>query len=493
MAPVRPLSASRVTTVRRALAWSTLNNVAIRIGSLAVGVLLARLLAPAEFGVYAVALTTQAIVMALADLGMSADIIRHGERGRAATVTTISMITSVLLAAGMCLAAGPVSALMDSPQATPVVQVMSLTLVLSGLSVVPFAVMQRDLRQSAQMALDGTSLVVSTVVTVVLVMLGLGAMALAISRVVAQGLVTVLQFRLTGSRPRFGFDRTVATGLLRFGVPLAAANVLSWVVMNAGHLIVGAAAGALLLGLYTMAFNISTWPMSALGMAIRAVALPAFAAAPDARRRADGFVSAAAVTWAVALLVGILLSGLAHVVVPLLYGEPWAAAALALAGLAIFGTFRVLFDLMATFLVAVGASRAVLVVQISWLVTLLPTVAIAVRRWGLSGAGWANAAVCALVILPLYALLLRRHGVPLTVLSRRLLVPALAAPPAVLAGVFLLRSVHHPIPQLLLGGTVITVVYLAPLAWWLRHRLAELQKTGADPVPVPVPVAAVAA
>lgn len=464
--------------VRRALAWSTLNSIALRIGSLGVGVLLARLLAPEEFGVFAVALTVQTIVMSLADLGMSADIIRHGVQGRAGTVTTISLLTSIGLAGAMSLAAGPVSTAMGSPQAAPVVQVMSLTLVLSGLSVVPYAVMQREFRQRAQLGLDGASLVLSTTVTVGLVLLGFGAMSLAVSRVVAQSMVTVLQFVLTRSRPVFGFDPAVARSLLRFGVPLAGANVLSWVVMNVGHLTVGATAGALLLGLYTLAFNISTWPMSALGVAIRAVALPAFATVTEPRRKAAGFVSAAALTWTVALLVGVLLSGLASVVVPVLYGQRWSMAADALAGLAFFGAFRVLFDLIATFLIAVGASRALLVAQVVWLAALFPAVILGVRWYGLAGAGVGHALVCAVIILPMYAVALRRYGVRLRSLTGALALPLVVAVPAVALGLLVVRAVPGALWQLLAGGAVMTVTFVGPLLPWLRRRLRELKAAG---------------
>jgi lipopolysaccharide exporter len=468
--------------VKRALAWSTLNSIALRIGSLGLGVLLARILAPEEFGVFAVALTMQTIVIALADLGMSADIIRHGVHGRAATVTTISMITSALLALGMCLAAGGVSAAMDSPQAAPVVRVMSLTLLLSGLSVVPYAMMQRDFRQRAQLGLDTTSLVLSTVVTVGLVMLGLGAMALAISRVVAQAVVTLLQFRLTRTRPTFGFDPEVARSLIRFGVPLAGANVLSWVVMNVGHLSIGTAAGALMLGLYTLAFNISTWPMSALGVAIRAVALPAFAAVADRDRKAAGFVSAVALTWTVALLAGVLLAGLATVVVPLLYGQRWSMAAQALVGLAFFGAFRVLFDLVATFLIAVGASRALLVAQVVWLAALFPAVIFGVQNFGLTGAGVAHALVCLLVILPLYVVVLRRYRVRPGRLAVALGVPLLTAGPALAVGVLVVRTVPGAAWQVLGAAAAMVVVLLGPLLPWLRRRLRELQAAGRNPV-----------
>jgi hypothetical protein len=61
--------------VRRGLAWSAASNLILRFGSLAVGIVLARLLTPEQFGVYAVALTVQAVLITFADLGLSAGLV----------------------------------------------------------------------------------------------------------------------------------------------------------------------------------------------------------------------------------------------------------------------------------------------------------------------------------------------------------------------------------------------------------------------------------
>ncbi len=61
-------------------------------GGLVVGIVLARLLAPEQFGVYAVALTVQSILITVADLGLSADLIRSDEPERIApTVATLGL------------------------------------------------------------------------------------------------------------------------------------------------------------------------------------------------------------------------------------------------------------------------------------------------------------------------------------------------------------------------------------------------------------------
>ena len=55
-----------------------------------------------------------------------------------------------------------------------------------------------------------------------------------------------------------------------------------------------------------------------------------------------------------------------------MYGEEWVGGAVALSGLGAFGALRVIFDLIVTYLIAVGRSRSVLAVQMWWLAIMVP-------------------------------------------------------------------------------------------------------------------------
>jgi len=256
-------------------------------------------------------------------------------------------------------------------------------------------------------------------------------------------------------------------------------------------MVVGARGGAVMLGFYVLAFNISSWPMTALGQAVRSVALPGFSQLGDPARKAEGFTAAAALTWAVALLAGVLLSTLATTVVPLLYGAKWSLSAQALAGLGFFGALRVVFDLTATFLIAVGATRSVLYVQAIWVVVLAPAMIVGIDHWGLAGAGWSHVVVCVVCVLPAYLVLLPRHGVRLGRLLLDLLVPAVAAVPAIVVGTLIAEAISIPILALAAGGAASSVVYLAPLLLWLRTRLRILKNSSTGPVSEETVVAAV--
>jgi PST family polysaccharide transporter len=285
----------------------------------------------------------------------------------------------------------------------------------------------------------------------------------------------------------------VARGLVRFGLPLAAANLIYVAILAVPNVMVGTMLGHVALGFFLLAFNISSWPLNALGAAVRAVALPSFGRLTDPDRKAEGFTAAIAVTAAWSTLAGVLLSALAGSVVPLLYGEKWLPAAGALAGLAVFGAVRIVAELLATFLVAVGATRTQLVAQMVWIATLVPAMALGIRWWDLAGAGWANAAVAGLVIVPGYLLVARRYRVSGRQVAARIGVSLAAAVPAALAGAWLSSVVDNWLLACALGGTAATLIFVVivyrPLRRWFAQLVAmkEHATDEAEPVAAEAP------
>ncbi|MQW74784.1 oligosaccharide flippase family protein [Nocardioides sp. dk4132] len=474
--------------VRTGLVWSALNNVVLRFGTLAVGIVLARLLSPEEFGVYAVALTVQAVLMTLADLGLSADLVRSRDpERRAPTVALLGLSAGVLLAVAMAVSAAPTARLMGTPEAAPVIALLGVTLVLAGAGVVPFGLLQRAFRQRALFVVASVDFVVSTTVTLALVGAGWGVLALAVGRIAAQSTTLVLLHVLARHRPRVAVDRSVAVSVLAFGLPVAGANMLSWALLNLDNIVVARMSGAVLLGFYVLAFNISTWPMTAIGQVVRSVALPAFARL-SGRDGAHALAVGTGLTAALAIPAGALLAVLASPLVSVVYGSRWSLAAPVLGALAIFGAMRVLFDLWVSYLLARGAARTVLAVQVLWFLTLLPAVVVGVRVGGITGAGWAHVVVAVGVVLPAYAVAMRRTGADLAAVARRCVVSIAATLPAAAVAAAISRSVQTSWVALVLGGVAAGATYLLLMGRWLRraaHAMTRADDVGAGPEPVP--------
>ncbi|WP_231728457.1 lipopolysaccharide biosynthesis protein [Arthrobacter sp. EPSL27] len=476
--------------IGRGLAWSSVNSLVLRVGSLAVGIVLARLLAPEQFGVFAVALTVQAVLMTIADLGMSADLVRSADPGRKApTVASLGLASGALLAITVAFSGQGIGELLGSPASGPVISVMAFSLLLAGAGVVPYAMLQRRFAQKQLFGIAVADFLIGTALTIVLILSGWGVMGLAVGRLVSQAVALVLQFVFSGERMRYGFDRSVAPEVLSFGLPVAGANMLSWVLLNVDNVAISRLAGPVALGFYFLAFNVSNWPMSALGQVVRSISMPAFARV--ARGSADrSFAVVLGPTWALSLLAGLMLATLARPVIDLVYGTVWLPAAAILAWLGIFGALRTLFDLSASYLLARGASTPTLLVQIVWIAGLIPAVLLGIHTGGTTGVAVAHLATAAAVVCPAYALALHRSGADLRAVAARMWPPLTAAVPATAAAVAALEWAQPSPAGILAGALAGTAVYALLLGRWFWRQIREFKDWMPEDSPTPSGTAA---
>lgn len=435
MAAARGVSADPAASVARLVGrsagWSTLDVAVGRAAQFAQGVVVARLLAPEAFGVFAVALVVHAVVVNVSELGVSAALVRDDDdevaRGTP-TVATIALVSGAVLGAAMALGAPTLATGLGSPEAAGAVAVLALTLPLAGASAVPSALLRRAFRMDRIFVANLANIAVTGLVVIALAVAGWGPMALAWSWVAGQLLTTVVLFTYRPARRRPGWDAGEARRLLRFGLPLAGANVIVFAVLNVDYVVVGRMLGAASLGLYVLAFNIAGWPVTIFGTVIRSVSLPGFARLrQDGADVVEGFLAALATIGRVAVPVSFVLAAVAAPLVGFVYGDAWSGASAALVGLAFLGAARIVLELAADYLVSLGRTRAVLVLQVPWLLALVVALVVGVGRAGIAGAGVAQAGVALVVMLPAYAAVLARTGV-----RPRSLVAALA--PAVLWG-----------------------------------------------------------
>ncbi|WP_202980867.1 oligosaccharide flippase family protein [Microbacterium lushaniae] len=427
---------------RRALVWSFANTAFGKFGTLLISILIARVLGPEEFGTYAVALVALMAVLSVNELGVSLAIVRWEEDPRtiAPTVTTISVAASLIFF-GVAYAATPAfTAAMGDPQATDVVRLMLVCVPLNGLVATAAALLQREYQQGRRTAADQVNIWLGAGISVALALTGFGAMSLAIGRVVATVVFSIMLLVFSPLPLRFGWDRTYAGALLRFGLPLAGASIVVFAVGYSDQLVVGAVLGAQALGFYLLAFNLASWPVSMLSQPVRAVAPAAFARIQNDPERMDaGFRAAFRLLLVVALPVCAFVAGAALPIVTFVYGEVWAPAALALQWLALHAVLRIAFELAYDFLAVRRRSSTLMVIQIIWVLALIPALLVGANLGGMQGVAIAQLAVAAVVLVGCYAWALSRAGVHVGALVRTSIVPVLGG---VVAGVGALLAAH---------------------------------------------------
>jgi O-antigen/teichoic acid export membrane protein len=461
----------------RAFMWSIGNTVVARLGTLAIGVALARTLGPSEFGIFAIATVTMLAILSFNELGVSLAVIRWRDDPKiiAPTINTVAVASSAVLTAAVIFAAPQVSTMLGDVRATPVVRVMAISILLNGLVSTSAAVLQREFMQKKRTIADQVNTWLGAGLSLVLALLGWGAMSLAVGRLVASVVFGVLLIRWSPIPYRFGWDREVAGRLLRFGLPLAGASVIVFAAGYADQVIVGSIAGVQALGFYVLAYNLASWPVSIFSLPLRAVAPATFSALKsEPERMTRGFSRILTILACVALPACLAISGAAEPVVDFVYGASWAPASEVLLWLAAFAALRILFELAYDYLVVQGKSGVVMFIQGASFAVALPLMLWAVRRDGQAGVAAIQVVVALVVIAPLYVLALHRIGVRASRIMASLIVPTTAA-----LGVWgVSRLLATSVDGAFLGAAsagVFAVCVIAALAFWKRDELRMLR------------------
>jgi PST family polysaccharide transporter len=380
------------------------------------------------------------------------------------------------------MAAPAFSELAGDRSATPVVRLLTLVVLIDGLTTVRSAALMRTFRQDKLIVANVGGLIANAAIAITLAAAGAGPFSFAYGQVAGAFVTGVLVFAFARVPVRFGLDRAIAAKLLRFGIPLAASLAVEAVIMNVQFMIIGNTVHAVALGYFLLAFNVASWAQGILGTAVRYVSVAGFSRLSEHNDEA----LSAGVQRSMPLLVTVvapivaLTAVLATPLISFLYGGQWTPAAVALEFLAVFTLVRLATGLAMDALMGAGATRAALWVQLGWAVALVPALWVGTHLDGIRGAAIAHAAVGLVVAVPLTAVALRRAGVDLAPVRRALVRPVLAA---VLAGGVAVVAARfagpHPFVQLLAGGVAGLAAYVPAAVPWdqLRQWFAALRRS----------------
>ncbi len=471
--------------VRRGLSWSFVSTIAARSSGLISGIVLARVLSPKDFGVFAVATVILVLLSNLNDLGVEQTLVRWPGPLRRVAPTAVTVIFgfSVLLFGAFYFTAPALGRELGAPEASGIIRLLSLGLLVNGAAAVPSALLTRDFAQDKKTYADLSGFFVGTGLTIVLALLGHGAWSLAWGRLVGNALNSGLQIRFAPVRYRPGWSRPVAGQLLRGGLPLAGATIVAILVVNVDNLIIGRELGAVALGFYVLAFNLSGWPYNLFSKTVAKVSVAGFAAMQHDRAALQvAFARALGLMTALSAPLCLLLALLAGPAVRFLYGERWAPATAALASLAVLGLVRVLLQLSFELLIAIGRSRLVLWLQGSWLLVLAPAILLGARAGGIRGVAAAHAVVALVVMVPAFAIALRGAGLSVRALGRGVARPLLGLPVVAVGPLAARTLLHGDFWVLAVGGGLGLLAYL-PVVWPMLSPRTRQRLRSRLPVP----------
>ena len=269
-----------------------LRKVALRLITLIGGVLLARMLAPEDFGVYAIVSFIVSFLTTFSGVGFGASLIQKKETPTESdlrTIFTLQQAIVFLLVLGVLIAAPYLVAFYRLSEGSVwLIRAMSLSLILSSLKVIPSVMMQRRLEFNRFVIPEIVETIVFSGLAVGLAWRGLGVWSF-VWAALARGVSGVLVvYALAPWRIGLEVNRRAASELLRFGIPY---EMTAWVglIMNSViPIFVGAVYGAVAVGYISWARTMAAYPAELIYM-VSTVIFPTYARLqdrPDVLRRA---------------------------------------------------------------------------------------------------------------------------------------------------------------------------------------------------------------
>lgn len=317
-------------STRRSLLFSFAEKYTSLLLATAASMLVARMLTPADIGIYAIGAVLAGLAQVLRDFGVGQYVVAAREltREHLRAALAVSLTAGWSLAALIAIGSEALARFYGVPQLRPVLLLLALNFALVPYTALTLAWLRRALHWRAVFCINTSHALTQCLVSVTLAMQGYGCTGLAMATLSAglAALAASLLFRPHGLPwlPRWRGMRAV----LRFGAYATGGNIIDEAGVAAPELIIGRLLGSAEVALFGKAQSLLNLFSYGIGSAVSPVLLPLFAA--QARQGGDlrqcylqtvRYMTALA--WPFFCLLGIL----ALPVLRLLYGPQWDAAA----------------------------------------------------------------------------------------------------------------------------------------------------------------------
>ena len=317
-------------SVTRAASWAWLGQLISQASGFISLLILAALVPPKSFGLVSAGMVIVSIALLLVGSGTRGSIIVSGRL----TPEHIRYALAVNVGAGLALTAvvmalaGPIVRLFSSGANASVLQGLVLSVGVFAISVVPMAMLQKELRFKQESSVKGGAAVVASVVAIAAAILGAGVWALVLRQVLNSALTALLAWiaawrLLPNWRQLIGRARRPQRVHRPNAGGFFVLSLFTLMAMSVDYFVVGSLTNATQLGLYSLAFTLGFAPLTQFSWRLGQVILPAVAATTGADAIERRTVRASGATATVLLPLVPAAMALAPWLVPTVFGSTY--------------------------------------------------------------------------------------------------------------------------------------------------------------------------
>jgi len=308
------------------LSWSFLDNFVGQTISVIVGIVLARLLSPAEFGVLGIIIFFTVIFGSFVDSGFGSALIRKKDCSQTdcSTVFIFNLVVSIFLYGLLYLMAPFAEYFFNEPGLTAILRVAGVVLVINAISAVQHTLMVKRIDFKTKTKISVTSDTLAGVIAIIMAYNGFGVWSLVWRNVLGNSFAAIMLWLLNSWRPTSVFSLKSFRELFGFGYKLALSGLIDTIYRNIYYPIIQKVFSSATLGFYTIAEKYTNLFSSTLTSIIQRVSFPVLSTVQDDTDQLRwGFhkilISTMMITFA--LMLG--LAAVAKPLIVILIGEEW--------------------------------------------------------------------------------------------------------------------------------------------------------------------------
>ena len=370
--------------------------------------ILARLLAPSQFGNYGIALLVLGFLEVLTETGINVFLIQEKDDPQKYLDSAwfVSIIRGALISLVILVSAPFVVQFFNIPGAKNLLYIVSGIALVRGFINPMEVTYQKKLQFFNAFKFEGFLYLVDAFFAVLLGFLTRSESSMLYSMLISASSEVILSFVLFRDRPKFRVEKEKVMKVIHSGKWVTGAGIFQYIFQNIDNVMVGKLLGPTNLGFYQQAYSVSTLPVSEVGLIFNKVTFPVYVSiSDDAKRLKIAFFKTLGVIAALVIPFAFIILIFSRPLILIFLGEKWLPIEPVLKVLAIFGALKAILNFSYSLFLSLKLQKYAMYSELFGIIGMGIAIYPMTLKFGILGAGESTiiAFICSLPVV-LYGL-----------------------------------------------------------------------------------------
>jgi O-antigen/teichoic acid export membrane protein len=389
--------------VIKGASWMSGFRIFTRILSLLKMAVLARVLTPAQFGVFGIATLVLMLLEMLTETGINIILIQSREKidEYINSAWVVSIIRGTLIGLCIIFSAPFIVSFFNTPEAYNLLLLASIIPFVRGFINPSEVKLQKDLKFNYEFWFRSSIFIFDAAIAVILVVITHSVYGLVWGMIAGVLLEVLLSFILMKPIPKLHIRKDYFNQIFHKGKWVTLYGFFNYVAQQGDKIMAGKIMGASALGIYSMAYNISTLPISEITDVVSKVVFPVYAKiGGDIQRLKSAFIKSTLVISLSTIAMGVIIFFFPSQIISIVLGDKWLSAVPVLKILVIYGVLRAISGSASALFLGVEKQKYVTNMTFVRFIGLAVTIYPFIKMFGLVGAGY-SALISVIVEIPI--------------------------------------------------------------------------------------------